>query len=36
MGPDAVFPDMTDPPAGFVVWITVDRIRGVGPWMEGN
>jgi PPOX class probable F420-dependent enzyme len=36
MGPDAVFPDMESPPAGFVVWVTVDRIRGVGPWMEGN
>lgn len=36
MGPDAVFPDMADPPPGFVVWIVVDRIRGVGPWMEGN
>lgn len=36
IGPDAVFPNMTDPPPGFIVWITVDRIRGVGPWMEGN
>jgi PPOX class probable F420-dependent enzyme len=36
MGPDAIFPDMESPPAGFVVWVTVDRIRGVGPWMEGN
>ena len=36
MGPDAIFPDMESPPAGFVVSVTVDRIRGVGPWMEGN
>lgn len=34
--PEAIYPDMTDPPPGFVVAITVDRIRGVGPWMEGN
>jgi PPOX class probable F420-dependent enzyme len=36
IGPDAIFPDMTDPPPGYVVRIGVDRIRGVGPWMEGN
>jgi PPOX class probable F420-dependent enzyme len=36
IGPDAVFPDMADPPPGFVIRVTVDRIRGVGPWMEGN
>jgi PPOX class probable F420-dependent enzyme len=36
IGPDAVFPDMADPPPGFVIRITVDRIRGVGPWMEGK
>jgi PPOX class probable F420-dependent enzyme len=36
VGPDAVFPNMVDPPPGFIVRISVDRIRGVGPWMEGN
>ena len=36
MGPDTVFPDMADPPPGFVVKVKVERIRGVGPWMEGN
>ena len=36
IGPDANYPDMGDPPPGFVVLITVDRIRGVGPWMEGK
>ena len=36
IGPGSVFPDMTDPPPGFVVRIAVDRIRGVGPWMEGK
>jgi PPOX class probable F420-dependent enzyme len=36
IGPDVVFPDMADPPPGFVVWIAIDRIRGAGPWMEGT
>jgi len=36
MGPDVIFPNMVDPPPGFVVKIAIDRIRGVGPWMEGN
>ena len=36
IGPEAVFPDMADPPPGFVVRIAVDRIGGVGAWMEGK
>jgi PPOX class probable F420-dependent enzyme len=32
IGPDAVFPPMSDPPPGFVMRITVERIGGVGPW----
>ena len=36
IGPDAIFPDMADPPPGYVIRITVERIRGVGPWMEGR
>lgn len=32
LGPDAVFPGMADPPAGFVVHIAIDRVSGVGPW----
>lgn len=32
LGPDAVFPPMPNPPAGFVTRITVDRVSGVGPW----
>ncbi len=36
IGPDSVFPDMSEPPPGFVVRITPDRIRGVGPWIEGR
>ena len=32
IGPDVVFPNMTDPPPGFVTRITPQRIGGVGPW----
>jgi PPOX class probable F420-dependent enzyme len=35
LGPDAVFPPMPDPPAGFVTRIRVQRISGIGPWDEG-
>jgi PPOX class probable F420-dependent enzyme len=32
LGPDVVFPKMDNPPAGWRLRITVDRIGGVGPW----
>jgi PPOX class probable F420-dependent enzyme len=32
LGPDVVFPPMPDPPPGFRLRITVERIGGVGPW----
>jgi PPOX class probable F420-dependent enzyme len=32
VGPGTRFPPMRDPPAGFVMRITVDRIGGHGPW----
>ena len=32
LGPDVIFPPMTDPPGGRVMRITVERIGGVGPW----
>jgi len=32
IGPDVVFPNMPDPPRGFVTRITPDRLGGVGPW----
>jgi len=32
IGPDEVFPPMPDPPPGFVLRITVERLGGVGPW----
>jgi PPOX class probable F420-dependent enzyme len=32
LGPDVVFPPMPDPPPGFRLRITVERVGGVGPW----
>jgi PPOX class probable F420-dependent enzyme len=32
LGPEVVFPNMPDPPPGFVTRITPERIGGVGPW----
>ena len=32
LGPDVTFPAMPDPPPGWVVRITVERVGGVGPW----
>ena len=32
LGPDVVFPNMPDPPPGFVTKITPVRLGGVGPW----
>jgi hypothetical protein len=32
LGPGVTFPPMPDPPPGFVLRITPERIGGVGPW----
>jgi PPOX class probable F420-dependent enzyme len=32
LGPDVTFPPMPDPPDGYVTRITVEAVRGVGPW----
>lgn len=32
IGPDAKFPPMDDPPAGYITHVAADRIGGVGPW----
>jgi PPOX class probable F420-dependent enzyme len=32
LGPDAKFPPMPDPPPGFVVRITPERLGGIGSW----
>jgi PPOX class probable F420-dependent enzyme len=34
LGPDVVFPQMPDPPPGFVTRVRVERVRGVGPWLN--
>ena len=32
LGPEVNFPPMPDPPPGFVMRTTVERLGGVGPW----
>ena len=32
IGPDVKFPPMDDPPPGYVLRVTPERIRGEGPW----
>lgn len=34
LGRDVVFPPMPDPPPGYVLRTTVERLGGVGPWAE--
>ena len=34
IGPDAKFPPMPDPPPGYVTRITLERVAGVGPWVD--
>ncbi len=36
IGPDSDFPAMPDPPPGFVTRIRVERVSGIGPWLERN
>ena len=35
LGPEVPFPPMPDPPPGFVMRTTPERIGGVGPWTSG-
>ena len=35
LGPGVKFPPMPDPPPGFVIRLTPERILGVGPWIDG-
>lgn len=32
LGPEVRFPPMDDPPAGYVIRTTPERLGGVGPW----
>jgi PPOX class probable F420-dependent enzyme len=34
LGPDSKFPPMPNPPPGYIMRITVDRIAGAGPWAK--
>jgi len=34
LGPDVAFPPMPDPPPGYVLRTTVERLGGIGPWAE--
>jgi PPOX class probable F420-dependent enzyme len=34
LGPGVKFPPMPDPPPGFVLRMTPERIGGVGPWAD--
>jgi hypothetical protein len=35
LGPDVKLPPMDDPPPGYVMRITAERIAGVGSWVPG-
>jgi hypothetical protein len=34
IGPGVKFPPMENPPPGYVTRIRVERVGGVGPWMD--
>jgi hypothetical protein len=34
LGPDVVFPPFPNPPPGYVIRIAVDRISGIGDWLD--
>jgi PPOX class probable F420-dependent enzyme len=36
IGPGVKFPPMPDPPPGFILRTTVERVGGVGPWKDGR
>ena len=36
LGPDVKFPPMPDPPPGWRLRVTVERVGGVGPWAEAS
>ena len=36
LGPDVTFPPMPDPPPGFVLRISIERLGGIGPWSDGD
>ena len=34
LGPEVRFPPIDDPPPGYVLRVTVERVGGVGPWVS--
>ena len=36
LGPDVTFPAMPDPPPGFRLRITAQRVGGIGPWTDSG
>ncbi|MEO8625733.1 MAG: PPOX class F420-dependent oxidoreductase [Candidatus Limnocylindrales bacterium] len=36
LGPDVVFPGMPNPPPGYITHVKVERVRGIGSWMEDD
>lgn len=34
LGPEVVFPGRPNPPPGFITRIRVERVSGIGPWVE--
>jgi PPOX class probable F420-dependent enzyme len=36
IGPGVKFPPMPDPPPGFILRVTPERVGGIGPWAEGR
>ena len=32
LGPDVVFPPMPDPPPGFTIRVSVEKVSGIGDW----
>jgi PPOX class probable F420-dependent enzyme len=35
LGPDVTYPPMPDPPPGYVIRVTPERLAGNGPWSVG-
>jgi PPOX class probable F420-dependent enzyme len=34
LGPDVVFPGMPNPPPGYITHVRIERVRGIGQWLE--
>jgi len=34
LGPEVVFPAMPNPPPGYITHVKIERVRGIGPWLN--